>query len=192
MATININYFEIDNIAFDGLIGYELLKTTNQITYPVQPNRQIDGSMKNINDYETFVVPKVEIGFKLIKNDQYQILRDILTAKRTFSVTYYDNDFGQRVTHQMYAEPDDLKNFTSLGQEILGVKDFKISFIGTLNEEDICTATFGGSIERTAKWGRTITVPSGKWQRDGKGLIFSGGDKMTLFADVSLIKYEIE
>lgn len=190
MAT-NINYFKIDNVVFEGLIGYELLKTTNQLNYPVSPGRQTDGSMRNINDYEAFIIPKVEIGFKFINNNQYHILRDILMSKRTFQITYYDNDFGKLVQHQMYAEPADLTNFTSLGQEILGIKDFKIAFVGTLNETTEYTATFVGSATTTstARWGRAVTVPIGTWRKtssDSSGIYYYGGDKMILFENVTL------
>lgn len=187
MAT-NINYFKIDNVEFEGLIGYELLKTTNQLNYPVSPGRQTDGSMRNINDYEAFIIPKVEIGFKFINNTQYRILRDILMSKRTFQITYYDNDFGKLVEHQMYAEPADLTNFTSLGQEILGIKDFKIAFVGTLNETTTYTAVFVGSTSLTARWGRAVTVPSGTWKNASNpyGIYYYSGDKMILFGNVTL------
>lgn len=192
MGTTNINYFKIDNVEFEGLIGYELLKTTNQLNYPVSPGRQTDGSMRNINDYEAFIIPKVEIGFKFINNTQYHILRDILMSKRTFQITYYDNDFGDYITHQMYAEPADLTNFTSLGQEILGIKDFKIAFVGTLNETTEYTATFAGGSKTTrltARWGRAVTVPSGTWRNPSStssGIYYYGDDKMILFGNVTL------
>lgn len=183
----DMNYFRLDNVEFNGLIGYKMLKTTNQLNYPVSPGRQTDGSMKNINDYEAFVIPKVEIGFNLIDIEEYWKLREILLSKRTFVVTYYDNDFGETVTHEMYAEPDDLKDFTNIGADILGVQNFKIGFVGTLNEKTLYTATFS-TIKLSARWGRAITVPDGKWVNNSgfSKIYYYGGDKMILFGNVTL------
>lgn len=183
----DMNYLRLDNVVFKGLIGYKMLKTTNQLNYTVSPGRQTDGSMKNINDYEAFVIPKVEIGFNLIDIEEYWKLREILLSKRTFVVTYYDNDFGETVTHEMYAEPDDLKDFTNIGADILGVQNFKIGFVGTLNEKTLYTATFS-TIKLSARWGRAITVPDGKWVNNSgfSKIYYYGGDKMILFGHVTL------
>lgn len=184
----DMNYFRLDNVEFQGLIGYKMLKTTNQLNYTVSPGRQTDGSMKNINDYKAFIIPKVEIGFNLIDIQEYWTLRDILMAKRTFKVTYYDNDLGGKITHEMYAEPDDLKDFTNIGADILGVQNFKVAFVGTLNNEPELSATFGGTVLKT-KWGRSVTVPNGNWNlsvSNNKTLNFKGGDKLTLIKDVTL------
>ena len=185
----NMNYFSLDNVVFQGLIGYKMLKTTNQLNYPVSPGRQTEGSMKNINDYNAFVIPKVEIGFNLIDIQEYWKLREILLSKRTFQVTYYDNDFGEMVTHEMYAEPEDLKDFTNIGADILGVQNFKIAFVGTLNEFNVFYATFG-AVTLQAKWGRAVTVPTGTWKiEDSKsGIELYEGDKLILFKNLSLTK----
>lgn len=189
-----MNYFRLDNVEFKGLIGYKMLKTTNQLNYSVSPGRQTDGSMKNINDYQAFIIPKVEIGFNLIDIQEYWTLRDILMSKRTFQVTYYDNDLGDTITHEMYAEPDDLKDFTNIGADILGVQNFKVAFVGTLNNESLCEANFSGNIV-SAPWGRSVIVPDGTWTLDienprGSGkyqtLEFKGGDRLTLIQNVSL------
>lgn len=187
----NMNYFKLDNVEFSGLIGYKMLKTTNQLNYPVSPGRQIDGSMKNINDYKAFVIPKVEIGFNLIDIEEYWKLREILLSKRIFQTSYYDNDFRKMVTHEMYAEPDDLKDFTNIGADILGVQNFKICFVGTLNEKTLYTATFSNSstvVKLSARWGSEITVPDGKWVNNNSfsKIYYYGGDKMILFGDVTL------
>ena len=62
--------FWLDDEKFDG-IGHGMLKSQNQLTYSASPSRQIDGSMQNINDYDSFILPKVEIGFKLISYETF-------------------------------------------------------------------------------------------------------------------------
>ena len=171
--TLHPDQFQLDGIIFGGL-GHRMLKTQNQLTYNTSPSRQTDGSMGNINDYDSFILPKVELGFKFIDYKTYQNLRRLLLAKRTFEVTYYDKDFNEFVTHEMYAEPDDLTNFFNLGEQIIGSEDFIVRFIATLNNRQICKITFpGAKVEQTdeglyyitdlkvsAKWGTSIKTPS--------------------------------
>lgn len=172
-STLHPDQFQLDGISFGG-IGHRMLKTQNQLTYNNSPSRQTDGSMENINDYDSFILPKVELGFKFIDYETYQNLRRFLLAKRTFEVTYYDKDFNEFVKHEMYAEPDDLTNFFNLGETIIGSEDFVVRFIATLNNRQICEIKFlGAKVEQTdegeyyitdltvfAKWGTSIKIPS--------------------------------
>lgn len=171
--TLQPDQFLLDGIIFGGL-GHRMLKTQNQLTYNTSPSRQTDGSMENINDYDSFILPKVELGFKFIDYETYQELRRLLLAKRTFDVTYYDKDFNDFVKHEMYAEPDDLTNFFNLGEMIIGSEDFVVRFIATLNNRQICKIKFlGAKVEQTdegeyyitdltvdTKWGTSIKIPS--------------------------------
>lgn len=155
--------FWLDDEKFDG-IGHGMLKSQNQLTYSASPSRQIDGSMQNINDYDSFILPKVEIGFKLISYETFQKLRKFLLAKRTFNVKYYDKDFNRLVTHEMYAEPDDLTAFFNLCDQIIGSQDFVVRFVATLNKRQTYEAKFLSYFDLTdyttsIEWGRQIKVP---------------------------------
>ena len=165
-VTFELDEFRLDGVSFKG-IGHEMLKSQNQLNYTISPGRQSDGSMKNIEDYESFILPKVEIGFKFIDYDTFQRLRTFLLSKRTFNVQYYDKDINTIVTHEMYAEPDDLTAFFNLGAKILGTREFTLAFIATLNEDDLYDATFiSPDISNfqtqtlRTKWGRNIIAPA--------------------------------
>jgi hypothetical protein len=134
------DYFMIDGEGFCG-IGYEKLKTTNQLTYAEEPNRQQDGSMQNIEDYNTFVLGALEIGFNCINEETYRRLKQRLISKRTFDITYYDKDFDKYITKEMYVKPIDLDNFLSYGDEIIGM-NFTMSFVPTMNETTKYTVKF--------------------------------------------------
>lgn len=134
------DYFMIDGEGFCG-IGYEKLKTTNQLTYAEEPNRQQDGSMQNIEDYNTFVLGALEIGFNCINEETYRRLKQRLISKRTFDITYYDKDFDKYITKEMYVKPIDLDNFLSYGDEIIGM-NFTMSFVPTMNETEKYTVKF--------------------------------------------------
>lgn len=112
-------------------IGYNGLLTVNTKTYVSEPTRANDGSMPNIGDHETFVVPRCKINFKYMNIDDYRRLCDAIMPNE-FPVTYYDKQFGW-VTHYMYCEPEEMTKIYNIGTAVIGVLDYEISFIGTLN-----------------------------------------------------------
>ena len=59
----DLDVVKINGEEFTG-IGYEGLLSVNTKTYVTEPTRAGDGAIKNINDYETFYVPRVKINFK--------------------------------------------------------------------------------------------------------------------------------
>lgn len=197
------DFFMIDGESFSG-IGYEQLKTTNQLTYEQSPSRQSDGSMENIEDYNSFVIGASDIGFSLIHPDTYVRLKEKLCSKRTFEVSYYDKDFDRFVTKEMYVKPIDLDNFLSLGDKIIGMKGVTISFVPTLNETTEYTATFYTNDNQqyqeplSALFGRAITtpeLPSGYnyWLIKESGFnsgnfhTIKGNKKLNLFGNTKLV-----
>ncbi len=210
MNVTKLDYFYIDNQSFKG-IGREQLKCTNQLNYRMSPGRQTDGSMQNLNDYDTFVVPSVEIGFLYINVDTFLRLRNIMLTKRKFIVRYFDVDFGRYVLHEMYAQPDELKNFLNLGEDVMGLQNFKLTLVGTLNKKDAImpleygvgetdpidfinvpetfTLTAGNTTIGDIKWGRSVIVPDGTWKLSisgGQELIIDGGDRINIYENTIL------
>lgn len=150
-------------------IGYQGLQSVNTITYVESPTRSNDGSIDNINDYETFVVPRVTITFPLLKLEDYQRLCHVVSMTNEFPVTYWDKQKGEFVTHNMYCEPEQMKKLFNIGYKVVGVLDFQISFIGTLNDLKQCEVVYffnssgnDSSILSSAncEWGRTLGVIS--------------------------------
>lgn len=188
MNVTKLDYFYIDDFDFKG-IGRGMLKCTNQLNYKTSPSRQNEGSMRNLNDYDSFVVPSVEIGFLYINYEDFLNLRKLLLTKRAFMVRYFDVDFGRYVVHEMYAHPDELKDFLNRGTDVMGLQNFKITLVGTLNGKDAImpkdygvdgdddpkyfdgikeyyTVSFGTTegTKQTARWGRSIIIPEGIYQ----------------------------
>ena len=166
----NLDSIIIAGNEFNG-IGYQGLLTVNTKTYVESPSRSNDGSMPNINDHDTFVVPRCKINFKHLKIEDYQRLCRILNSANEFSVTYYDKESGEFVTHMMYVEPEEMKKIFNVGTYVFGVLDYDVSFIGTLNQREALSVTYkaeGASsnlavVTTTEKgnqlyWGDSITV----------------------------------
>lgn len=181
-----LDHFYLDGFDFSG-IGRGMLKCTNQLNYKTSPGRQGDFTANNINQFESGVIPQVEIGFMLIDINLFHKLRKLLLSKRLFMAIYFDVDFGRYVVHEMYAHPDELKDFLNRGTDIIGLQNFKLTLVGTLKGKDIILpekygvgsddpigfdvnsipakfkVSFENGKEYEIKWGRSMIVPEGEW-----------------------------
>ena len=166
----NLDSIIIAGNEFKG-IGYQGLLTVNSKTYVESPSRSNDGSMPNINDHDSFVVPRCKINFKYLKIEDYQRLCRVLNSANEFPVTYYDKESGEFVTHMMYVEPEEMKKIFNVGTYVFGVLDYDVSFIGTLNQRETLSVTYKAegassnlavvttnSKENQLYWGDSIAV----------------------------------
>lgn len=212
----NLDSIIIAGNEFKG-IGYQGLLTVNTKTYVESPSRSNDGSMPNINDHDTFVVPRCKINFKYLKIEDYQRLCRILNSANEFPVTYYDKESGDFVTHMMYVEPEEMKRIFNVGTYVFGVLDYDVSFIGTLNQRQQMTVTYkvsGASsslavVTTTEKgnnlyWGdsiqvmsttdateKGITIPTGKqlvWKLGNETAVNPNGWKVMPNSNVSVFE----
>ena len=135
----SLGTFKINGIIFNGM-GHGMLETSNVVTYKETPGRTDDFSMPDLPNQKRRVVPHVKLGFKWIEADDFVRLRRLLMMRGEMTVEYYDNDFGQYITHKMYAVPDDLKAFESLGQRVIGLSNFSVELVGTMNDEPFFSA----------------------------------------------------
>lgn len=168
-VNVNIDTITIMGRAFRG-IGWQGLLTVNTKTYVESPTRTNDGSIPNIKDHETFSVPRAKVNFKLLSIEDYQDLCEIINAYNEFPVTYWDKQVGAFVTHNMYCEPEEMKKLFNIGTKIIGVLDYEVSFIGTLNNLETCAISYylnssnsDSSILSTTSvlWGRQMEIIDG-------------------------------
>lgn len=151
VSTENGFEYDLDTIVVDGElfkhIGYDMLKTANVMTYVESPSRSNSGAMY-IEEMDSFIVPQCEVGFKLMKTEQFSAFRRLLLERKEHVVNYYDVDFGDRVTHRMYVEPDSLKGFFARGTKVIGVQNYTVTFIGLNTDDEVYTVSYdpnGGS-----------------------------------------------
>lgn len=158
----------LTDISINGQIfkGYSDFTCINSKTYVVEPERTIDGSIPDINNYVTFFVPRVQIVFKYMKLEDYQ---RFLTAiePNEFTVSYFDYTKGEVVYHKMYAEPQELEKIHTYRLEVLGILNKTISLIGTLNNIETFSLTYlanggvGGESGRSFVQGEWIQISTG-------------------------------
>ena len=165
----NMDTIKIWDEEFKG-IGYQGLMTTNTKTYVEPPERTLDGSMPNIDDHDTFIVPRAEVNFKLFSIEDYQRFCYVVNLANQFPVTYFDKQVGEFVTHYMYIEPEEMKKMFNVGSRVVGVLDYRVSFIGTRNNIPEKSVTYylnsssaDSSILSTANyvWGSKMEVMTG-------------------------------
>ena len=128
LASIYIGGEKFSGIAYQGLL------TVNTKTYVDEPTRANDGSMPNIDEHDTFVVPRCKVNFKFFNIKDYQRLCRVINSANQFPVSYFDSQFGEFRTYMMYAEPEEMSRLYNVGTYVIGKLDFEISFIGTLND----------------------------------------------------------
>lgn len=141
-----LDTIKINGVAFRGISD---LSTVNTKTYVEEPTRSNDGSIPNINDYETFYVPRVKFNFKFFTIADYMAFC-IAVQPNEFNVEYFDKTFGMRVSHKMYIEPEELTSLYNIETKVIGILDYEISLIGTNNDMNTYSLSYningGGSL----------------------------------------------
>lgn len=128
----------INGESFDRFSSFNCVNTK---TYVTEPQRTITGAIPDINNYETFIVPRVKVTFQYMSiNDFRRFIK--ATTPNEFIVEYYDYEIDRKVNYKMYVEPRDMANLHNLGYEILGVKNIEISLIATLNDVEKITIEY--------------------------------------------------
>lgn len=115
-------------------IGYQGLMTVNTKTYVEEPTRANDGSIPNIDDHDTFIVPRCKVNFKFFNIRDYQRLCRVVNSANQFPVKFFDKQFGEFREYMMYAEPEEMAKMFNVGTSVIGLLDYEVSFIGTLND----------------------------------------------------------
>ena len=153
---------------FSGM-SYQGFLTVNTKTYVEEPSRANDGSIPNINDYDTFVVPRCKVNFKYFSSEDYRRMCDAIQSNE-FTVKYYDKQFNDFVIHKMYCEPEEMFKLYNVGTEVFGLIDYEISFIGTLNDLSTHRVTYNSNGSSVA----------GNPQEYNKETTYHKGDRVSL------------
>lgn len=142
---------QLDTIKINGVSfkGISSLSSVNTKTYVEEPTRDNYGSIVNINDYDTFLVPRVRFNFKFFTIADYMAFC-IAIQPNEFNVEYFDKQFGYRVTHKMYIEPEELTSLYNIETKVIGILDYEVSLIGTNNDMNTYNLSYningGGSL----------------------------------------------
>lgn len=147
----NYTSTQLDRIEIDGceIHGYFEYSFMEEKSYMEQPVRSQDGSIENLDDYTTFLTPRLIIKYNMMNIEDYRTLMTFLKSKNTFQVTCYDIVADRRVTHEMYFANPQMPIIYQRYLAALGVQDYTIELIGTNRKTEEIKFTLNG-IEHTA------------------------------------------
>lgn len=124
----NIACLTIDDEVISGYSSYSFVKVKEYLKEPV---RATDGSIKNLNDYVTFITPKVRIKFNALSLDGYRLLMRKILEKNEFNVGCYDFINDEWVNNNMYFYPNDYPEIFQFDLNVLAILNYEIELIGT-------------------------------------------------------------
>lgn len=124
---------QLDRIEIDGveIMGYFEYSFLEEKSYFEQPVRSDDGSIEDIDSYNTFLTPRLIIKYNMMHIDDYRKLMKLLKSKNAFMVTCYDIVEDRRVTHEMYFAPPSMPIIYQQCLMALGIQEYTIELIGT-------------------------------------------------------------
>lgn len=180
----------------------------NETVWGGNLNRSRTFTLENIDDVDIGQVPQCTIVFKYIKLNDFIILQELL-RERHITVTYFDVDYGEWVTHDMAITGNERKKIYSLGRKILGMQDFTIKLVGTNLDKEYAQKSIiynanggsGFSFSETYDFANQVIVlnesdsgfsrsgyslASWNTKADGSGKTYLLGQSITLWNDLTL------
>lgn len=125
----------------ESFLGYSSFYCINTKTYKEEPQRTTDGSIPNINDYETFIVPRVTFSFDYMTIYDFRRLLKAITPNE-FVVSYYDYEIDSVVSYKMYCEPREMAKIYNRGFTVLATTGVEFNLNATLNDMDYATVKY--------------------------------------------------
>ena len=137
---------QIDRIRmFDGnktieLTGYAEYSYLDEKSYKTQPVRTQDGAIEEIEEYATFLTPRLIVKYNMMGIDDYRSFMKMIKGRNGFAIQCYDPVEDKIVTNEMYVATPSMPIIYQQYLAALGIKEYNIEMIGTNSQSKI---TFG-------------------------------------------------
>jgi hypothetical protein len=128
---------QIDRITiFDGteellITGYAAYSYLEEKSYKTQPVRGADGSISEIEEYATFLTPRLIIKYNMMGIDDYRSLMKMLKRRNGFIIKCYDVEEDKIVRNEMYVATPSMPIIFQQYLTALGIQEYAIEMIGT-------------------------------------------------------------
>lgn len=128
---------KIDRITiFDGtteleITGYAEYSYLDEKSYKIQPVRTQDGVIQDIEEYATFLTPRLIIKYNMMHIDDYRSLMKMFKKQNGFVVKCYDVVEDKIVRNEMYVATPSMPIIYQQYLMALGIKEYTIELIGT-------------------------------------------------------------
>lgn len=134
---------QIDRIRmFDGnktieLTGYAKYSYLDEKSYKVQPVRSQDGAIEEIEEYATFLTPRLIVKYNMMGIDDYRSFMKMIKRRNGFAVQCYDPVEDKIVTNEMYVATPSMPIIYQQYLAALGIQEYNIEMIGTNSHSKI-------------------------------------------------------
>ena len=146
---------QIDRIRmFDGnktieLTGYAEYSYLDEKSYKAQPVRSQDGAIEEIEEYATFLTPRLIVKYNMMGIDDYRSFMKMIKGRNGFAIQCYDPVEDKIVTNERYVATPSMPIIYQQYLAALGIKEYNIEMIGTNSQSKITFGvSFNGGIER--------------------------------------------
>ena len=123
--TISANGKSVD------ITGYAEYSYIEEKSYKTQPVRTNDGQIHEIEEYETFLTPRLIIKYNMMNIEDYRETMKLFNSSNGFIVRCYDPVLNKRVVNEMYVAPPSMPIIYQQYLMALGIQEFSIELIGT-------------------------------------------------------------
>lgn len=113
------------------LTGYAEYSYLEEKSYKTQPIRTNDGQIQDIDEYETFLTPRLIIKYNMMGIEDYRETMKLLKSSNGFIVRCYDVENDKIATNEMYVAPTNMPIIYQQYLIALGIQEFSIEMIGT-------------------------------------------------------------
>ena len=128
---------QIDRITiFDGtetleVTGYAEYSFLEEKSYKTQPIRIQNGAIEEIEEYATFLTPRLIIKYNMMGIDDYRSLMKMLKRRNSFIVNCYDVVEDKIVKNEMYFATPSMPIIYQQYLTAMGIREYTIELIGT-------------------------------------------------------------
>lgn len=116
---------EFQGVGSDSMFGWE------ELVWKKTPNRSAGSfAFTNMDNIEVGLVAQCEVIIPFTDYESYKAMRKILKERRV-DVRFFNADEGKWITRNMYCTENSKSKFFMLQRHLLGVRDYKLKFVGT-------------------------------------------------------------
>lgn len=118
------------------LTGYAEYSFFEEKSYTTQPVRTLDGKIEDIDEYETFLTPRLIIKYSMMNIDDYRETMKLFKKHNAFIVRCYDVVEDKIIEREMYVAPSSMPTIYKQYLIAMGIQEFTIELIGTNRTAD--------------------------------------------------------
>lgn len=128
---------QLDRITiFDGtqeleITGYAEYSYLDEKSYKTQPVRTQDGTIQDIEEYATFLIPRVIIKYNMMGIEDYRSLMKMFKKRNGYIVKCYDVVEDKIVKNEMYVATPSMPKIYQQYLIAMGIQEYNIELIGT-------------------------------------------------------------